>query len=154
MMAASARSIVLLPGEGISVPIPGYAVTFKVVGRDTGGEHALFEVTIPAMAPAMPPHLHRAMDEEIAVTDGELTVQIGAQTIIAARGAYLSVPRGVAHAIANRGDAPATFLSIIHPAGFERYYRDLAAACMAAGGMPGREIVAALLAKYDSELAP
>lgn len=153
MAATSGRSIVLLPGEGIAIPIPGYAVVFKAVGRDTGGSHAVFEVTIAAKSPAMPPHLHRAMDEEIFVTDGELAVRIGTQTIVAARGAYLAVPRGVAHAVANRGDAPATFLTIIHPAGFERYYRDLAAAFAAAGGMPDRETFAALLATYESELA-
>jgi quercetin dioxygenase-like cupin family protein len=153
-MASNKRGILLLPGEGVSIAIPGLAATFKVVSRDTDGDHSIIETTVPAGSPGPPPHIHRAMDEEFYVLDGELTVRVGEQTVTAARGAYAYVPRGVVHAFTNRGDRPVTFLDIVHPAGFERYYRELAAAFAAAGGTPSRETFAALLATYDSEVVP
>jgi quercetin dioxygenase-like cupin family protein len=151
-MAAEKRGIVLLPGEGISIAIPGFAATFKVVGRDTDGGHSVIETTVPARFDGPPPHIHRTMDEEFYVLDGELTLRIGEQTVTAIRGAYAYVPRGVAHTFANRSDRPVTFLDIVHPAGFERYYRDLADAFRAAGGVPSPETFAALLAKYDTKV--
>jgi len=153
-MESGKRSVVLLPGEGISIAIPGFAATFKVVSRDTDGDHSVIETTVPAMFAGPPPHIHRAMDEEFYVLDGELTLRVGEQTVTAVRGAYVYVPRGGVHTFANRSDRPATFLDIVHPAGFERYYRDLAAAFREAGGMPGKETFAALFAKYDTEIVP
>jgi quercetin dioxygenase-like cupin family protein len=151
-MASNKRGIILLPGEGVSLAIPGLAATFKVVTRDTDGDHSVIETTIPAGSPGPPPHRHRAMDEEFYILDGELTVRVGEQTFTAARGAFAYVPRGIVHAFANRGDRPVTFLDIVHPAGFEQYYRELAAAYAAAGGTPSRETFTALLAKYDTEV--
>jgi quercetin dioxygenase-like cupin family protein len=152
-MASGPRGIVLLPGEGISIAIPGFAATFKVVSRDTDGSHSVIETTVPAHAPGPPLHIHRTMDEEFYILDGELTVQVGEQTVTAIRGAYAYVPRGVPHAFANHSDHSVTFLDIVHPAGFERYYRDLAAAYREAGDTPSKETFAALFAKYDTDLA-
>jgi quercetin dioxygenase-like cupin family protein len=153
-MASNKRGIILLPGEGVSIAIPGLAATFKVVSRDTDGDHSVIETTVPAGSSGLPPHIHRSMDEEFYILDGELTVRVGEQRMTAARGAYAYVPRGVVHTFANRGDRPVTFLDIVHPAGFEQYYRELAAAFAAAGGTPSRETFMALFARYDSEVVP
>lgn len=153
-MGTTNRGIILLPGEGVSIAIPGFAATFKVVSRDTGGSHTVIETTIPAGSAGPPLHIHRSIDEECYIVDGELSVRIGEQTLTAARGSYAYVPRGVVHSFANRSDRPVTFLDIVHPAGFERYYRELAAAFAAAGGMPSQETFIALFAKYDTEIAP
>jgi quercetin dioxygenase-like cupin family protein len=154
VMAMSTRGILLLPGEGVSIAIPGFAATFKVVSRDTGGSHSVIETTVPAGSAGPPLHFHRSMDEEFYILDGELSVRVGEQSLTAARGAYAYVPRGVAHTFANRSDRPATFLDIVHPAGFEQYYRELAAAFAAAGGTPSLETFMALFAKYDTEVVP
>lgn len=141
--------ILLGPGEGTHRAVSGFEATFKVVDADTGGSHAVIETTIPADFAGPPPHVHRAMDEGFYVLAGELTVRVGERTAtVPAGGAF--VPRGVAHTFANRGATPATFLDMVYPAGFEHYYRDLAAA----GGMPRRETFAALLAKYDTDSVP
>ncbi len=153
-MSNTERGIILLPGEGESPVIMGLMATFKLVTADSGGSHTVIETTVPAGFAGPPAHLHRSMDEEFYVLDGELTVRVGDQAVTAARGAYAYVPRGDVHTFANCGDRPATFLDIVHPAGFERYYRDLAAAFREAGGMPSREAFAALFAKYDTELVP
>ncbi len=153
-MASDTRGIILLPGEGISLAIPSFAATFKVITRDTGGSHSVIETTVPAGSAGPPPHFHRSMDEEFYVLDGELTMRVGVQRFTAIRGAYAYVPRGVVHTFANPSDRPATFLDIVHPAGFERYYRELAASYAEAGGTPSRETFMALFAKYDTEIAP
>ena len=151
-MATNKRAILLLPGEGVSIAIPGLAATFKVVSRDTDGDHSIIETTVPAGSPGPPPHIHHSMDEEFYILDGELTVRVGEQTVTAARGAYVYVPRGTAHAFANRGTGPVTFLDIVHPAGFEQYYRELASAFAAAGGTPTRETFTELFTRYDTEV--
>lgn len=148
------KGILLGPGEGTQLAVPGFTATFKVVGADTGGSHAVIETTIPGDFAGPPPHIHRAMDEAFYVLAGELTVRVGERTATVPAGGYAFVPRGVAHTFANRGVAPATFLDMVYPAGFEHYYRDLAAAFAAAGGSPSPETFAALLAKYDTEVVP
>jgi quercetin dioxygenase-like cupin family protein len=153
-MALNMRGILLLPGEGVSIAIPGFAATFKVVSRDTGGSHSVIETTVPAGFSGPPLHRHRSMDEEFYILDGELSVRVGEQSLTAARGAYAFVPRGVAHTFANRSDRPVTFLDIVHPAGFEAYYRELAAAFAAAGGTPSVETFMALFERYDTEVVP
>lgn len=133
--------------------IPGSAATFKLVSTDTDGSHSVIETTVPAGFAGPPPHVHRSMDEEFYVVYGELTVRVDEWTVTAARGTYTYVPHGTIHTFSNRSDRPAAFLDIVHPAGFERYYRDLAA-FREVGEMPSRETFAALFAKYDIKVVP
>ncbi len=43
-MSINDGNIVLSPGEGKIVPVPGHKVTHKVVGADTDGAYSLLEV--------------------------------------------------------------------------------------------------------------
>ena len=42
-------------------------------------------------------------------------------------GDFAFAPRGVPHTLANHSDAPATYVLVITPAGFERYFARIAA---------------------------
>ena len=42
-MSSNDGSIVLSPGEGKPIPVPGHKITNKVVGADTGGGYSLLE---------------------------------------------------------------------------------------------------------------
>ena len=66
--------------------------------------------------------------------DGELTFQLGDELFTAGPGALALAPGGVAHTLANLGDAPARYLLLCTPAGFEGYFARLAA--QAAGEDP------------------
>ena len=88
--------IVLHPGEGNSISAIGIPLTFKAVGRDTGGAYSLLEFNIAGEGP--PPHVHKNEDEAWYVLEGELTVRLGERTVKAAAGSFISAPRGCATA--------------------------------------------------------
>ncbi len=153
-MSQTPRGFVLSLGEGESPALPESTVVFKLVSADSGGSHSVIETVVPPGFPGPPAHFHRAIDEEFYVLDGELIVRVGEQSLTVGRGGYAYLPRGVVHTFTNRSDRPVTFLDIVHPAGFEQYFRDLAAAFREAGGVPSRETWAGLLARYDTEVVP
>jgi hypothetical protein len=59
-------------------------------------------------------------------------------------------PRGVPHAFWNAGDRPARLLEIISPAGFEQYFRDMAA--LFAQDQPDRDAVRVVVARYGLDI--
>ena len=74
--------------------------------------------------------------------------QIGDQLIQAPVGTLVFKPKGIPHTFWNAGSTPARLLEIISPAGFERYFEEMAA-LIPAEGMPDFEKVGELAARYD-----
>jgi hypothetical protein len=60
------------------------------------------------------------------VLEGEVGFEVGAEVFTAGAGQLVAKPRGIWHAFWNEGDAPARVLEVISPAGFERYFGELA----------------------------
>ena len=118
--------IVLSPEEGETVRMGGLGVRFMVGGEETGGTFALVEHPISPRALAAPMHSHRHEDEYTYVLEGEIGVQVGDEVRVARPGDLVFKPRGVPHAFWNAGDTPARALEIISPAGFERYFAEIA----------------------------
>ncbi len=88
-------------------------------GEESDSQVAVVESTMPAGAPGPPLHSH-AFDEAFYVLDGELTFQLGDRKSVANAGELVFARRGQPHTLSNPGDAPARYLLIITPAGFER----------------------------------
>jgi len=114
-------------GEGETVSLGGLGVIYKVSGRDTGGAYAIVEHPLRPGALAAPPHTHACEDELSIVLEGEVGIQIGDDVYTAGPGAYIRKPRGVPHTFWNATGRPARLLEIISPAGFEGYFREVAA---------------------------
>ena len=108
------------PGEGKSVWLPGHQVTCKAHAEETGGAYSLLEVLITGEGP--PQHIHNDADEAFYVLEGEVNVLRGEETLHAAAGAFVLIPRGIAHTIWNAGSTPAKTLAIFSPPGFEAYF--------------------------------
>jgi quercetin dioxygenase-like cupin family protein len=70
------------------------------------------------------------------VLEGELTFQVGDERLTRRAGDLAFAPGGVPHTYSNRSGAPACALLVITPAGFERYFDELAARA-ASGERPG-----------------
>jgi quercetin dioxygenase-like cupin family protein len=104
----------------------GLGVRFMIDGAETGGNLALVEHPIAPRVLAAPLHTHRHEDEYTYMLKGEVGVQIGDEVRVAWPGDLVLKLRGVPHAFWNAGDAPARALEIISPAGFERYFLELA----------------------------
>src|SRR3954469_13861314 len=79
----------------------------------------IVEVTVPAGWPGPPLH-HHAFDEAFYVLEGELTFQLGDELATAGRGSVTFAPSGSHHTLANRRRAPARYLPVSPPGGFER----------------------------------
>ena len=129
------------------VRLGGSSVTLHLAGEDTGGASALMEFHVEPGYPLPPPHVHTHEDEISFVLEGELEVTIGGEKQVLRTGQAVFKPRGVPHACALAGDQPARFLEIIAPAGFEGYFRAIAALVRETGELD-REAAGRLMAEY------
>jgi quercetin dioxygenase-like cupin family protein len=145
--------IVLSPEEGQTVWLRKLGVRFMIGGEQTGGHFSLVEHPIKPRALAAPMHTHEREDEYTYVLEGQIGVQIGEEVRVAQPGDLVIKPRGVPHAFWNAGDTLARALEIISPAGFERYFAELAPLLPPANQGPlDEEAIGAVRAKYALEM--
>ena len=89
--------------------------------EESDGVVSVIDNTVPANWPG--PFLHKHdFDEAFYVLEGELVFQVEDQLITKRAGELAFAPRGVAHTLANHSDAPARYVLVCTPAGFERYF--------------------------------
>jgi quercetin dioxygenase-like cupin family protein len=107
------------------VSLGGLDAVFVVPGEETGGALAVVEHPIqPGVL--VPPHVHEREDELTYAIEGEIGARVGDDERTLRAGFYLWKPRGVPHAFWNASGAPARILDVIVPAGFERFFDELA----------------------------
>jgi quercetin dioxygenase-like cupin family protein len=92
-------------------------------GEESDGQVAIVDLS----GGGRPPLHHHDFDEAFYVLEGELTFQLGEDVFTRSAGELAFAPRGVAHTYANLSGAPARALLVITPAGFERYFDQIAA---------------------------
>jgi quercetin dioxygenase-like cupin family protein len=127
--------IVIAPDEGDVILSGGIGFVGKLYGDENGGAFAIGEHPLEPGVLAAPPHTHTNEDEISYVLEGEIGVMIGDEVYTAPAGSYVLKPRGVLHAFWNPGPEPARIIEIFSPAGFERYFEELAEV-LSAGGPP------------------
>jgi quercetin dioxygenase-like cupin family protein len=132
--------------------IGGSTVTEHLGGEQTDGASALVEFRVEPGYPVPPPHVHTHEDEISFVIDGKLEVTVGEETRTLGPGEAIFKPRGVAHAFAIAGDEPVRFLETIVPAGFEGYFRAVAAMVRETGAVD-REEATRLMQEYGLRTA-
>lgn len=142
------RAVLLEPGQGRSVSLRGTEVRFTVQSSDAQGASLTEWEAAPGFDTGL--HVHRRLEETWYVLDGQLEFRLGEDAFTATAGATVFVPPGVAHAFANRTDAPVRFLLMLSPPGHDRYFDELAD-ILAADGPPDSEAIAALRERYDTE---
>ena len=116
------------------------------------GDFSVVEHPIAPRTLAGPSHVHRNEDEYSYVLEGEVGFEVGEESFSAGPGQLVAKPRGIWHAFWNAGDAPARVLELISPAGFERYFGELAQ--LIPPVRPERDLVglAELQARYGLEM--
>ena len=145
--------ILLSPDEGEKVMTGGLGVRLMIDGEMSGGTFALVEHPMEPRALGAPMHTHRHEDEYTYVLEGEIGVQVGDEVLVAHPGDLVFKPRGVPHAFWNPADTPARALEIISPAGFERYFAEIAPLLPPANqGPPDERALGAVMAKYGLEM--
>src|SRR5918998_5227944 len=150
---SSGARIVLSPDEGEMVVMGGLGVRFMIEGDQSGGGFALVEHPIAPRVLAAPMHTHQHEDEYTYVLEGEIGDQVGEEVRVATPGDLVFKPRGIPHAFWNAGAEPARALEIISPAGFERYFAEIAPLFPPANQGPlDEEAVDAVRDKYGLEM--
>jgi len=132
--------MVLRPAEGLQLPLIG---TLRASAAETGGAFEVIEYVGPAVPP---PHVHKEHDEVFFIMTGTFRFVLGPDTVEAAEGAIVLVPRGSRHGFTIEPGSKTLLLTI--PAGLEGFFRELGAGL--AAGRSSHEIRASLAGKYDS----
>ena len=114
---------------------PAQNMTTNVLLRseETGGHVSVTEIMVPPHSAGPPLHTHD-FDEAFYMLEGELIFQVEEALVTKGAGEVSFAKRNVAHTLANRSDAPARYVLVCTPAGFERHWARVAAE--AAGAEP------------------
>ena len=70
-----------------------------------------------------------------AQREGEIGARVGDEVLQATTGSYVFKPRGLPHTFWNATTQPARLLELISPAGFEKYFAELADLLRTGGGV-------------------
>jgi quercetin dioxygenase-like cupin family protein len=140
----------MLPSrEGHKIAAIGIGITMKTDGKSTHDAYSMFEYVVPPQTSGPPPHVHTREDESFVCIAGQLSVMLGGENFVIGHGDYLLLPRDVVHTFRNATDEEARVISVVSPAGLERYYEALAEL---PPGPPDIEAIKLIMADYGLEL--
>jgi len=139
---------IISPGVGASFAIGGFGIDWKIDGVASGGRFSVVHHPLAPRALAAPLHRHHREDEYSYVLTGRLGALLGEDVVIAEPGTWVFKPRNQWHTFWNASDVPCEIIELISPAGFEDYFRELAAI------WPDQSKMPALLQKYELDMDP
>ena len=106
--------------------VPNPTTNVLLRGEETRGQLSVTEIVVPPHTAGPPLHTHD-FDEAFYVLEGELIFQVDDALAIKKAGELSFAARNVAHALANHSDAPACYVLVCTPAGFERHWARISA---------------------------
>ncbi len=107
-------------GERVFLSETWYQV-WKTTGETTNGVvDTWFEEVPPQLGP--PEHLHANFDECFWIVKGTFLIKVAGNTINVSEGAWIFVPRGIAHTFRNVGTENGQLLILALPAARVRQY--------------------------------
>ncbi|MBE0582328.1 MAG: cupin domain-containing protein [Desulfofustis sp.] len=121
------ESKIITAEETAGFDFGGLAVQWKIDGSDTGDRFAVVHHPIQPHALAAPLHYHHNEDEISYVLRGRLGALLGDEVVFAETGSWVFKPRRQWHTFWNAGETICEIIEIISPAGFENYFREVAA---------------------------
>ena len=121
-MAATPHGFALPGDAGEPLRFSDAAFLVKASVETTGGAFSIVEEVDPLDTP---PHVHANEDELFVVLEGDHEFTVGETVFDVGPGAVVFAPRGVPHS--HRRVVPRTgrFLTLVSPAGFEGFFREL-----------------------------
>src|SRR4051812_19152954 len=109
------------PREGRTLAVVGDVYRFLATGEDTNGRYASWEAIVPSGG-GPPPHVHSREEEGFYVLEGEITLDVNGERVVAKAGTFVNMPVGMPHGFKNEGDQPAKMLISVAPAGLEQMF--------------------------------
>lgn len=122
-------------GEGKSFWMTDEFMRCLVTAEETGGAYTVIESTVPPGG-GPPPHIHTREEEGFWIVAGELELMLDGEISTAGPGTYIHLPKNVVHTFRTISDVPATFLTILVPAGLEAFFEDLGIPSTDVANMP------------------
>jgi quercetin dioxygenase-like cupin family protein len=145
-IAPSARLAVVPPDSREVTLVPGFTATVKLAASETGGISIVEHTFDPGVL--IPPHRHTREDEISCVISGTIGFRSDGREVALGAGGYIVKPRGELHSMWNAGDQPARMIEIISPAGFEKYFIELAEATAAVRGRPDPSVMGPIAERF------
>lgn len=143
------------PGEGESIWSLGGQFTTLLSAAEADGNVSLVEVR--AWRSTEPPlHIHHREHEAWYVVEGQMTVQVGEETLVATAGCFAFAPRGIPHAFTVDIE-PTRVLVLAAPGGFEQFAADLGIPAVSAEPpadleVPGPDVLGPIAERYGIEV--
>jgi mannose-6-phosphate isomerase-like protein (cupin superfamily) len=122
------KTIAIRSEQGDRFDFGGWGVDWKIDGPDAGGRFSVVHHPIAPRRLVAPLHRHHNEDEYSFVIKGTLGALLGNEVVTAEPGTWVFKPRGQWHTFWNAGDTPCEIIEVISPAGFENFFREIAAA--------------------------
>ncbi|MGN6685704.1 MAG: cupin domain-containing protein [Devosia sp.] len=139
---------VIAPGAASIAMLGGFGIDWKIDGAVSSGRFSVVHHPLAPKALGAPLHRHHREDEYSFVLSGKLGALLGDDVVFAEPGTWVFKPRGQWHSFWNAADAPCEIIELISPAGFEHYFRELAAI------WPDLSRIGPLLEKYELDMDP
>jgi len=153
----SNKPTIRIPGQGRTIAVVGDVYRFLATGEDTNGQYAMWEAVVPPGG-GPPPHVHSREEEGFYVLEGEITLTVNGERMMATAGTFANMPVGTPHSFKNESGLPAKMLLSVAPAGLEQMFFEVGVP-LAEGAMtalpPTKEEIEKLLAvapKYGIEI--
>ena len=125
-MASPAAGFAVARDGGERLEFAGATIFVRASAETTGGSFTVFEEAPPLLD--TPLHVHEREDEIFFVLEGEHVITCGTEEFRLAPGDMAFAPRGVPHAQRRVVPGEGRLLIMTSPAGFEGFFRELAAA--------------------------
>lgn len=109
------------PTEGRTVAVVGDVYRFLATADDTHGTYAIWEAIVPPGG-GPPPYVHSREEEGFYILEGEITIHLGEERIVATAGMFANMPIGTPHSFKYESDKPAKMLIMVAPAGLEQIF--------------------------------
>ena len=130
--------------------------TIKSSAETTDGRVAVIEI-LAAQGMGSPLHVHHNEDEWFYVIEGELTLWVGGDVVVAPAGSFVFGPNDIPHTFSVTSPQ-ARFLLVTEPGGFENFLRALSEPAQALTlppatvKQPDPELMMATAAEYGIEI--
>jgi mannose-6-phosphate isomerase-like protein (cupin superfamily) len=119
---------IIIPADSSDVvDFGGLGVEWKIDGSASEERFAVVHHPMAPHALAAPLHRHQNEDEYSYVIEGTLGALLGDDVVTAGPGTWVRKPRHQWHTFWNAGETTCRIIEVISPAGFQNYFREVAA---------------------------
>ncbi|MBS7231224.1 cupin domain-containing protein [Flavobacterium psychroterrae] len=112
--------------QGQKLNIAGGNYRIIISGKQTDGEYAVIEMSVPPGA-GPNPHSHADFAETFYVLEGEVSFKSELGSYVAKKNSFINIPKGgIVHGFKNLSNETAKLLCTVTPAGLDGLFEEMA----------------------------